>query len=265
MEEYPSEKVIWSAWFQGVENRPPLVNLCFERWTKLNPSYQLRVVDFSETQHVLSKFQIDCSTISPAALSDILRLHLLLNEGGIWTDASVLPVLPLNEWLTLDSDHPFFAFERPAPDRVISSWFLAAKPNSRLLEAWWGLTFDYWQLPRTLKLGPNSEIWIPPDPTLEVTIPNQHAGATYPYFWFHYLFGRLLEIDNSLALEWRNAVKLPAADAHILQQVAHHTIAEIQQMPVLQSLRSAPLQKLNWRDSRHFELARNFDRLLNCN
>ena len=60
------------------------------------------------------------------------------DDGGVWVDASVVPVKPLSQWLgDALTEAGFFAFERPGPDRPISSWFLAATPRNLIFREWW--------------------------------------------------------------------------------------------------------------------------------
>jgi hypothetical protein len=56
-------------------------------------------------------------------------MELLRRHGGVWADATCYCLQPLAEWLPSKlAPAGFFAFDRPAPDRMLASWFLAAQP-----------------------------------------------------------------------------------------------------------------------------------------
>ena len=60
----------------------------------------------------------------PEAFADQIRIEILHLHGGVWADATTICAKPLDEWLPERMGTGFFAFERPAQDRMIASWFL---------------------------------------------------------------------------------------------------------------------------------------------
>src|ERR1700757_4272381 len=102
-------RVIYSAWLQGAARAPAIVQLCFTRWARLNPAYQLRVLEASDAAALLMAHNIP--PVPAQALSDIIRIKLLLEHGGIWVDATLFPVVPLDAWLPgVMGGGEFFAF-----------------------------------------------------------------------------------------------------------------------------------------------------------
>ena len=86
------------------------------------------------------------STNAPReALSDLVRLELLHRYGGVWGDATTVCAKPLDGWLNQYARHGFFAFDRPGPDRMISTWFLAAHKGSYIVERWRDAAARYWR------------------------------------------------------------------------------------------------------------------------
>jgi mannosyltransferase OCH1-like enzyme len=81
--------VIYSAWLQGAAQAPSVVQSCFQRWARLNPEYQLHVLEASDATALLAGAKFPA--MPPQALSDILRVKLLLEHGGLWEDATLLP------------------------------------------------------------------------------------------------------------------------------------------------------------------------------
>lgn len=237
-------RTIYSLWLQGIAYAPPLAKLNFERWARLNPGYRLVILDEADVRKMLSRFALPFEELTPQALSDVVRAFLLSRSGGIWVDATLFPVVPLDEWLpSYVTSRGFFAFERPGIDRPISSWFLAATPGNRIMRAWWKEVIKYWAVPRKLKEG------IPHDPVGAVT---DWADA-YPYFWFHYLFQLLIETDAEFSTAWAECVKVPMDPTITIQnrfaQEPKPTLEEIASI-----VSSAPVQKLNWRLPHSIEL-----------
>jgi Capsular polysaccharide synthesis protein len=230
-------RIIYSLWLQGIDQAPPLVRLNFERWRQLNPGYSLEILDEAAVRQMLGHLPLRLEAMAPQALSDVVRAWLLSRHGGIWVDASVFPLAPLDEWLPAHmTQSGFFAFERPGPDRPISSWFLAATADNRMMTRWWEKVADYWSVPRELRRGK------PHDPVAAVTT----WPDSYPYFWFHYLFRLLLETEDGFAEAWAKCAKVPAIPATELHtRLAKEPQPGPEELARLAAL--APVQKLKWR------------------
>lgn len=231
-------RVIYSAWLQGAAQAPAVVQSCFQRWARLNPEYQLHVLEASDAATLLAAHHFP--PVPPQALSDILRVKLLLEQGGIWVDAALFPVAPLQDWLPAGAE--FFAFARPGPDRPISSWFLAAAPGHVIMQKLWAEILRFWCKPRQQAIY-NGGL-IPPNPAASVA-PEAGGGSDfYPYFWLHYLFQYLLETDAEFAGLWALCAQPSAGPPHRLQAVCAG-IAPVE--TIIAAAKSAPVQKLNWR------------------
>jgi hypothetical protein len=239
-------RVIHSAWLQGAAQAPAIVQLCFSRWTRLNPEYQLRVLQASDASTLLGGHAFPA--LPAQALSDIMRVKLLLEHGGIWADATLFPVFPLRDWLPgMMARGDFFAFARPGPDRPLASWFLAAPPGHTLMVKLWREILRFWSRARRPVMFGDSII--PPDPAGSVS----PAGDPdiYPYFWLHYLFQYLLDSDADFAAAWALCAQ-PSADAPHLLQTMFVNAAPLEAMTG--AARAAPVQKLNWRDAYPIEI-----------
>jgi hypothetical protein len=189
-------KIIWACWFQGRENAPPLVERCLGTWERSNPDWEVRCLDAtSVSQYVDLARYVDVKRrpIPPAALSDIVRIMLLREFGGVWVDATLYCNRPLNDWLPAVMGEGFFAFSAPAPDRVLSSWFLSAERHHPLVAAWYRRTLDYW-CERT---------------------------EFDDYFWFHHLFGDIVAADDQAAAAWARVPRVSADGPHALQLGGH--------------------------------------------
>jgi hypothetical protein len=121
----------------------------------------------------------------PEAFADQIRIELLHAHGGVWADATAMCALPLDDWLPQRMESGFFAFERPTPDRMIASWFLAASASCNIVAKWRASVAGYW-------VG---------------------REARHEYFWFHKLFEALYEEDPTFRSDWDATRRLPARHA----------------------------------------------------
>lgn len=183
-------KVIWALWLQGWDSAPDLLRACAASWVRLNPRWEFRPLTRAHVVQLLSagpNAHLLQSGVAPAALSDVVRIELLARHGGVWVDATTYCLLPLDEWLERAAASGFFAFERPGPDRMLSTWFLAsAMPASPVILRWLDRIRAYW------------------------------AGRTAPdaYFWCHHLFERAYETDDEVRRVWNATHKISADGPH---------------------------------------------------
>ncbi len=202
-------KIIYILWLQGRENAPELVRINFERWARLNPDYELVVLDKTTAQPYLADFSIDVNKLTPQAFSDILRVRLLAETGGVWTDASVYPMTPLSKWLEPRmAKDTFFAYERlNRYHQPVDSWFLAAHKGCPFVKKWDDMIARYWFMEREAMVEyPDTEtppaFYYPTDVNKEMGLTDMTPTPRYPYFWLHHLFAYLLREDADFAAQW---------------------------------------------------------------
>lgn len=145
---------VWFCWLQGLDQAPKLVQQCYESAIS---AYQgkRKVVLITEAnyrsyvtfpQEIQDK--IDQGVISGAHLADLIRLELLINYGGIWSDATVFYSSPdLPDYLF---EKELFAYQTLKPGRdgqalPLSNWLLAAPRCHRLLLITRDLLYCYWR------------------------------------------------------------------------------------------------------------------------
>lgn len=180
----PIPNTIWLLWFQGWDLAPPLVQACRQSWIDHNPGWEVRAIDAEDLVGVPSIRRPDDRF--PAARSDIARAHLLRDHGGVWADATVFCRAPLDSWLPSLMSADFFAFDSPGYGRMLSSWFLASRPDSAVINRWTDRTDRYW----SLRDEPDT------------------------YFWFHGLFADLFESDPTFRRTWDSVPRRSAAGPH---------------------------------------------------
>ena len=167
---------------------------CLDSWETRNPGWDFRCLDAGTiARYIELDAHVDLrqQTLTAASLSDILRLLLLHEYGGVWVDATTYCNVPLDEWLPLAAYTGFFAFSRPADDRDLASWFLAALPGNALLAKWTARSLDYWHGRR----------------------------STQDYFWVHHQFGELCAIDGDALRAWQDTPRISADGPHAIQRV----------------------------------------------
>ena len=102
---------------------------------------------------------------------------------GRGADATTICASPLDGWLHDLMDSGFFAFGRPGPDRMLSTWFLAAETGSYVIEKWRAASIDYWT-DREMR---------------------DH------YFWPHNLFAEIYRSDPTFQALWDQTPSYSAA------------------------------------------------------
>ncbi|MFV0529127.1 MAG: capsular polysaccharide synthesis protein [Lachnospiraceae bacterium] len=104
-EEIGPEAPLWVFWWQGIGADTPQVVLdCIENLKKYHSAHPIHVV----TQYNLKEYialppsilkKVEKQELSLCALSDIIRVELLYQHGGIWLDATVFLTQPLDHYM----------------------------------------------------------------------------------------------------------------------------------------------------------------------
>jgi hypothetical protein len=243
-------RIVWTAWLQGYDAAPEVVRRCLESWQANNPGWEVRALSEDDMGEVTS-FDHLAGPLRRQSLnhrSDMLRLDLLATHGGVWADATCLCMRPLDDWIDArTASSGFFAFHRPGPDRLISTWFLAARRQQPLLTAlrdFMRTHWDrpYWSEPERLarflsRSARRRRLWFTP--------PVRDWLRADVYFAFHYAFELLVERDPAHAATWAATPKVPVDPSHrlfslgFLSAVTEAVLAEIAETP--------PVYKLTWR------------------
>lgn len=146
---------VWVCWFQGMDDAPELVKRCYESIkrnlrdreivliTSENLSYYVKFPDY-----IIEKW--NQGIITHTHMTDLLRLELLINYGGTWIDSTVLCTRDIEEIpkYYFDSDLFFYQTLKPGRDgqaTVLSSWFMSAATNNKILMATRYLCYEYWK------------------------------------------------------------------------------------------------------------------------
>ncbi|MDR2693206.1 MAG: capsular polysaccharide synthesis protein [Chitinispirillales bacterium] len=90
VEKYP----VWFCWFQGEENMPPAVKICYASLLKNADGHKINFITFDNYREyaVLPDYIIEKhkeNIIHNIQFSDIIRVFLLSRHGGLWVDATL--------------------------------------------------------------------------------------------------------------------------------------------------------------------------------
>jgi mannosyltransferase OCH1-like enzyme len=126
-------------------------------------------------------------------LSDVVRVLLLKLYGGLWVDATTFCNKRLDDWLSNYIYEGFFAFNKPRPNRLISSWFIYSEKNNYITHQWFNKIVEYFKI----------------------------NNKPHTYFWVHHLFGDLYDADATFKEIWDKVPKLSAngLGPHYLQEI----------------------------------------------
>lgn len=100
---YENSGPIWVCWLQGEENMPPIVKLCYERLKLMAPKG--REVVLLHMGNIAQYVQLpECiyeklrkGKMSYIHFSDVMRMSLLAERGGIWIDSTIYVHSPIPE------------------------------------------------------------------------------------------------------------------------------------------------------------------------
>ena len=180
------EKNIFLLWLQGWDNAPWLQKEVLKSWIINNPGWDIQLIDQNNFMKYVDDINYINDTnkiITPQSKSDIIRLSLLKNYGGVWADASLLCMQPLDHWVfdAIEPSKMWMYHGHGAglnSDLGPASWFIVSEKNSYLIKKWKKSCDHFWNL--------NNE--------------------TKEYFWMDGLFKNLLEKDKGFKNNW---VKTP--------------------------------------------------------
>lgn len=140
---------IFSIWFQGEENAPELVKVCMSRLRETYPDRYV-VLDNNNIREwvnlpdfIWKKWEE--GKITHAHFSDICRVALLYQNGGMWFDATDYLTSPVPEWIEEADLFMFLEGGTITPGTFIQSCFMKAKRGNPLMGMWLESILEYWK------------------------------------------------------------------------------------------------------------------------
>lgn len=148
-----NEGPIWVCWWQGEEQMPDIIRMCFTSLKKNAPNDRPIVLLHSENyrkyadipQYIIDKFEKKVMSITH--FSDILRMTLLAKHGGLWIDASVFLSSKMPSEVF---EKPYFTGTTPAyPDSIAQSkytvFLLGAAAEAPWIVLVRDVLYEYWK------------------------------------------------------------------------------------------------------------------------
>lgn len=152
-------KTVWICWLQGLENAPEIIQKCHKSVCKAFKGYEVIVITSENykkytnvPQYIIDKWEK--GIISNTHFSDVLRIELLSDRGGVWIDSTVY--CTANEAPKYLSESDLFVFKELDLNRadttviVASNWFIKANPNNPIVLLTRDLVRKYWEENNTL-------------------------------------------------------------------------------------------------------------------
>ncbi len=148
-----NEGPIWMFWWQGLETMPPIVRKCYNlavvHAPREHPVVLLTKENYREyvyiPEYVLEK--VESGIITLTHFSDILRMALLFEYGGLWMDATLYSAAAIPEKLFSKN---FFSVRTPKEGDWVSrclwtGFFMGGVKKHPLFGFVRQLFFDYWK------------------------------------------------------------------------------------------------------------------------
>lgn len=148
---------IWIFWWQGLKNAPLIVQDCIRSIYKYRGKHIVVIIDKYNykkyTQipdYIIEK--VEHGYITLTQFSDILRIDLLFQNGGIWMDSTLLAVGEFTSTInnSLYTIHHGCNAEYHICRGLWSGFFLASGKNNSVMKLIRDIFFEYWKNERTL-------------------------------------------------------------------------------------------------------------------
>lgn len=202
---------IWFYWAQGMTSMPDIVKTCYRRLCSTNIDSEVIFLHDGNIHEFVSLpgYILEKIHFNKTHFSDILRVSLLAQYGGVWIDSTCYCADRISSLVLATKRTGFFAYRRNDRDQyMLASWFLISKQKSRICTLIRDVLLYYWAQDDALsnKVFPRWD--------------------TTPYFLFHFIFEALYNLDREFRIAWDCSFDLNAYDPHILQQSLLKTFEE---------------------------------------
>jgi hypothetical protein len=135
-------KIIWLYWDE-VNISSITVKLCVNLIKSLHKDYNIELISKSSLLNYLPDFPIELLKKPSNFVSDMVRLMVLEQHGGIYLDATVLLSKPINWALELQQTDQsevvlYYTDENTREEKypMVETWFIASLPQSNFIKAW---------------------------------------------------------------------------------------------------------------------------------
>ena len=188
------KKIIWMYWEEGEDHLRQTNKynyLCVTAWRDMNPNWTFHFLNATSRARFAADIEY-YTHLTVQKRSDLLRLMLLIRYGGVWVDASVLPLQPLDTFIHTYADNPASLFmyryvSHTYPSLLISTWLIYSPcPSHPALSEW------------LLKFIHNGH----------------HPNKSTHYFLFHHSLGELYTYESFLIRCVLDALRIDNTPSH---------------------------------------------------
>lgn len=151
-----NEKNVWICWLQGYDNAPSLVKKLISNTLKKANEFDVHLLDDRNwTQYctipdyIVKKYRQ--KTMPPQQFADILRASLLMQNGGLWIDATVLitkkipdDIFEYDIYNIKNINHNFRGEFFVTDSTLWQGYFIEAKKNSVTYSFICDCLYKYW-------------------------------------------------------------------------------------------------------------------------
>ena len=147
-------KIIWILWWQGINDAPDIVQMAINSVKENNNEYDVVIIDLNNyndyiciPDNIITKLNNNEMTITH--FSDILRMALLAEHGGVWIDATVLCTKTLDD-LNIDN-YKFYTIKHGLYHNwhvckgLWSGFFIASGKNNPVFCFFRDMFYEYWK------------------------------------------------------------------------------------------------------------------------
>lgn len=169
-----SNKTIWLYWLKGWDRPTDIVQKVRDSWQHLNPEWNIVLIDNNNIHTYLDEPYLFNGSVPDAYKAELIGIHLLAKYGGVWADASVLCMMPLDLWIN-DALRPSgFWMYRGGYGDVPVFWFIIAEKQSYIIQKLKECCSPYWDSRR----------------------------FTFSTSWLEETFVQLVKIDKMFEYKW---------------------------------------------------------------
>ena len=175
-------KRLWLFW--DVDPPPELVDATLARCHRLHPGWDMQILHAGHDlvlSGLLPPPPID--GLEAEHLSDWYRINVIAQFGGVWMDATAIPIKPVTSWVDMQSTAQLQGFATPEggsgwviPDATnpqVENWAFAAPAGSPLVARW---LRNY---RNALLLGADEYMALPSTRSVLLGAPLEKYGGTY--------------------------------------------------------------------------------------
>ena len=126
------KKIIWSYWDGPIND---LLDKSLESWKKYFKGWQINILNKKTIKNYKILKPKNYNQLTPTIKSDVIRLNLLYQYGGLWLDRTIIINKPIT-WLKKYEKYSYFSFLYNN-QKAIENWFIMVpKKNNKYIKLW---------------------------------------------------------------------------------------------------------------------------------